>query len=130
MADMNVELRVGTAVRPLTVETGVATRIEQYCPDVQVDTQCADTDMSVQKESMPLDLGVDRCCPTKVDKGVSITKERENENGMNVEIGLGTAHPTKVPRGLPTNSLSMCDKVTGDMYVSAGLGTGHPTRWP
>ena len=37
MADMNVELRVGTAVRPLTVETGAATQIdiEQNCPDIQ-----------------------------------------------------------------------------------------------
>jgi hypothetical protein len=33
----------------------------------------------------------------------------------------------KTTRGLPTKSLSMCDKVTGDMPVSVVLGTAHPT---
>ena len=77
---------------------------------------------------MPLDLEVDNCCPTNLDKGVSITKERENENEMNVKVGLGTAHVTKVTRDLPTNSLSVCGKVNGDVNVSVGLGTARLPR--
>ena len=64
MTGENDNKRVGTAARPLTVVSGVATSNENelQCPDLQAAPHCADADKSVhQEESVILDLGGWHC---------------------------------------------------------------------
>ena len=61
---VNDNKRVGTAARPLTVVSGVATSNENelQCPYLQAAPHCADADKSVhQEESVILDLGGWHC---------------------------------------------------------------------
>ena len=51
-------------------------------------------------------------------------KTTQCENGMPVRMGLGTDHPTGVARGLPTNSVSVCDKVTDELGMINTTKTG------
>ena len=149
MMAVNNKQRVGTAARPLTVVSGVATRNENefQCPELQEAPQCANADKSVQQEeSVLLDLGVGTTnCPPKVARGETTTEKSEKHcvtlaktsqcggnakktqfmNGIQVSMGLATAHPTKVARSLPTSSVNVSDKVSDVLDISNATKTGE-----